>query len=157
MHFKLRKLENFQFSICLCSPAECAERLNKYVGASNASKWVCWMCKNVNMNSLQIIRKCSKFKVCRRFGCQITRKCSKDKVSAWAADPLSVVVGSTIVAYSFLSVFCVFSLCFIQSLRAFRRATVADWKLKVFEFAELEVHEVKYRCVNSLPVVELEV
>ncbi len=29
MHFKLRKLENFQFSICLCSPAECAERLNR--------------------------------------------------------------------------------------------------------------------------------
>ena len=29
MHFKLRKLENFQFSICLCGPTECAERLNR--------------------------------------------------------------------------------------------------------------------------------
>ncbi len=40
MHFKLRKLENFQFSICLCGPAECAERLNiRWIVANNPNQW----------------------------------------------------------------------------------------------------------------------
>ena len=40
MHFKLRKLENFQFSICICGPAECAERLDiRLIFANSSNPW----------------------------------------------------------------------------------------------------------------------